>query len=159
MQVDKNASEKEIKQAFRKLAMMHHPDKGGDDRKFKEVWAAYEILTDKEKRWNYDKYGMDISSVDTGATAAAAGLRSLERFQDADEIEAVLRANITRISAKYHLQYLVIKLRKEGEALQRVEESIAKANGSRSSNETNNMKSAIDGYPDGVDDNERLQNN
>lgn len=160
IQVDKNASEKDIKQAFRKLAMMHHPDKGGDDRKFKEVWAAYEVLSDKEKRWNYDKYGLDMaSSVESSATAAAAGLRSLERFQDADEIESVLRANITRISAKYHLQYLVTKLRKEGEALQRVEESIAKANGSSSSDDTKNMKAAIDEFPDGGDDNERLQNN
>ncbi len=121
--------------------MMHHPDKGGDDQRFKEIWAAYEILSDKEKRWNYDKYGLDTTS--STDTAAAAGLRSQERFQDADELESCLRANITRPSAKTHLENLVRKLRKEGEALQRVEESIAKAYSSSDDNNT-----AIGAFPD-----------
>ncbi len=62
----------------------------------------------------------------TNTNTAAAGLRSQERFQDADEIETFL-ANTTRPSAKLHLENLVLKLRKEGETLQRVEESTAKA--------------------------------
>lgn len=55
--VEKNASASEIKKAFRKKAMMHHPDKGGDEAKFKEVNKAYEILGDQEKRDLYDKHG------------------------------------------------------------------------------------------------------
>ncbi|WP_318400378.1 DnaJ C-terminal domain-containing protein [Photobacterium leiognathi] len=59
--VAKTASEKEIKKAYKKLAMKFHPDKNPDDPtaadKFKEVKAAYEILTDKEKRTAYDQFG------------------------------------------------------------------------------------------------------
>jgi len=57
--VEQDASEKEIKKAYRKLAVKHHPDKGGDEHKFKEISAAYEILSDSEKRAKYDKYGLD----------------------------------------------------------------------------------------------------
>jgi len=56
--VDKNASSSEIKQAFRKLAHKHHPDKaGGDAQKFKEINAAYQALSDPEKRKMYNQYG------------------------------------------------------------------------------------------------------
>jgi len=56
--VDKNASSSEIKQAFRKLAQKYHPDKaGGDAQKFKEINAAYQALSDPEKRKMYNQYG------------------------------------------------------------------------------------------------------
>jgi len=55
--VDKKATFDEIKKAFRKLALKHHPDRGGDKDKFQELQNAYEVLTDKEKRDIYDKYG------------------------------------------------------------------------------------------------------
>ena len=56
--VEKNASEQEIKKAYRKLAQKHHPDRnGGDEKKFKEVTEAYEILSDKQKRSQYDQFG------------------------------------------------------------------------------------------------------
>lgn len=56
--VNKGASDDEIKKAYRKLAHKHHPDKsGGDAEKFKEINAAYQVLSDKSKRAQYDQFG------------------------------------------------------------------------------------------------------
>ncbi|MBT9568820.1 MAG: molecular chaperone DnaJ [Thiobacillus sp.] len=59
--VAKNASDEEIKKAYRKLAMKHHPDRNPDDKgaeeKFKEAKLAYEVLTNSDKRAAYDQFG------------------------------------------------------------------------------------------------------
>lgn len=56
--VNKDASEEEIKKAFRKLAHAHHPDKsGGNEARFKELSEAYAVLSDKKKRSQYDAIG------------------------------------------------------------------------------------------------------
>lgn len=55
--VGKDASADEIKKAFRKAAIEHHPDRGGDEAKFKEVNEAYEVLKDADKRKRYDQFG------------------------------------------------------------------------------------------------------
>jgi curved DNA-binding protein CbpA len=55
--VDKKADSKSIKSAYRKLAMRYHPDKGGNEAKFKEINQAYEVLSDNKKREVYDLYG------------------------------------------------------------------------------------------------------
>lgn len=56
--VNKDASADEIKKAFRRLAVQHHPDKeGGDETRFKEINEAYEVLKDSEKRKRYDQFG------------------------------------------------------------------------------------------------------
>ncbi|MDO8964058.1 MAG: molecular chaperone DnaJ [Coriobacteriia bacterium] len=55
--VPKSATADEIKKAFRKAARKHHPDTGGTEEKFKELNEAYEVLSDPEKRSQYDQYG------------------------------------------------------------------------------------------------------
>jgi len=55
--VAKSATQEEIKKAFHKLAHKHHPDKGGDEKKFKEINEAYQVLSDKAKRAQYDQFG------------------------------------------------------------------------------------------------------
>lgn len=58
--IAKNASADEIKKAYRKLALQYHPDRGGgkaDEEKFKEINYAYEILSNPEKRAQYDQFG------------------------------------------------------------------------------------------------------
>lgn len=65
--VDKKASKDDIKKAFRKLAHQYHPDKkGGDADKFKEVNEAYSILSDDQKRAQYDMYGQTFNGAGPG---------------------------------------------------------------------------------------------
>ena len=52
--VDRSANPEEIKRAYRKLAAQHHPDRGGDTKKFQEIQAAYDTLGDPEKKAAYD---------------------------------------------------------------------------------------------------------
>jgi molecular chaperone DnaJ len=55
--ISKDASADEIKKAFRRAAVEHHPDRGGDETKFKELNEAYEVLKDSDKRQRYDQFG------------------------------------------------------------------------------------------------------
>lgn len=61
LEVPRNASEAEIKKAYRRLAMKYHPDRNPDDpgseHKFKEAKEAYEVLTNAQKRAVYDQFG------------------------------------------------------------------------------------------------------
>ena len=75
--VPKNASDEEIKKAYRKMAMKHHPDRNQDDNakaaeaKFKEAKEAYEMLSDSQKRAAYDQHG--FAGVDPNMRGGAGG--------------------------------------------------------------------------------------
>ena len=78
--VSKNASDDEIKKAYRKLAVKYHPDKNPGDKaaeeKFKEISEAHEVLADKQKRARYDQFGH------AGVGGAGAGSAGGNPFQN-----------------------------------------------------------------------------
>ncbi len=75
--VSRDASEADIKKAYRRLAMKHHPDRNKDDKsaedKFKEVQTAYDVLSDERKRAAYDQFGHDGLDQAAGMGGGAGG--------------------------------------------------------------------------------------
>lgn len=78
--VPKTAAAADIKKAFKKMAVQHHPDKGGDQDKFKEVARAYEVLGDEEQRQRYDALG-DEGFEASGAGGGHGGMDPHDLFQ------------------------------------------------------------------------------
>ena len=60
LEINRSATQEEIKKAYKKLALIHHPDKGGDAKVFQDIQAAYETLKDAEKKNLYDQMGHDM---------------------------------------------------------------------------------------------------
>ena len=76
--VSKGASNDEIKKAYRKLAHKHHPDKqGGNEEKFKEINEAYQVLSDSQKRSQYDQHGQTFEQAQS-----QGGFSGFEGFRD-----------------------------------------------------------------------------
>jgi molecular chaperone DnaJ len=91
LSVPRGATEDEIKKAYRKLALQHHPDRNPGDKsaeqKFKEATEAYEVLRDAQKRARYDQFGHE------GVTGAPGGGRGVDfsGFDLADALRAFMR--------------------------------------------------------------------
>src|SRR6185369_1861806 len=87
--VPKNASDDDIKKAYRKLAMKHHPDRNQgeetkkSEEKFKEAKEAYEVLSDGSKRANYDQYGHAGVDPNMGGFRGAPGADGFGGFAEA----------------------------------------------------------------------------
>src|SRR5665213_586529 len=88
LDLPRNASEAEIKKAYRRLAMKFHPDRNPDDHEaeehFKEAKEAYEVLSDTGKRSIYDQYGHQGVEASRNASTAGAGggFHGAEAFSD-----------------------------------------------------------------------------
>jgi len=84
--VHRNASEADIKRAFRRLAVQYHPDKNPGDKaseeRFKEISHAYEVLSDPEKRAYYDQYGVAPGAQGAGPGGFGAGMGMGDIFGD-----------------------------------------------------------------------------
>jgi curved DNA-binding protein CbpA len=95
--VGRDASEEEIKKAYRKLAMKHHPDRNPDNPKaeehFKEAKEAYEMLSDAQKRAAYDQYGhAGVDPSMGGGGAGFGGANFSDAFGDISVIFSVVAA-------------------------------------------------------------------
>ena len=77
---NKSASQSEIKKAFYRLAKTHHPDRGGDAEKFKEINEAYMVLSNPDKRAKYDRFG--FSGMDFGDGFSGGGFSSFSDIFD-----------------------------------------------------------------------------
>jgi molecular chaperone DnaJ len=82
--VSKSASADEIKHAFRKKAHEHHPDKGGNAEKFKELNEAYQVLSNADKRKQYDQFGSAFQHGQAGGGFNGAG--GFSGFQNAGDM-------------------------------------------------------------------------
>ncbi|MCQ8118785.1 molecular chaperone DnaJ [Methylomonas rosea] len=85
LELDRNASEAEIKKSYRKMAMKFHPDRNNDnpeeaEKKFKLVKEAYEVLSDPKKRAAYDQFGH--AGVDSSMGGGRGGFSGAENFSD-----------------------------------------------------------------------------
>lgn len=69
LELPKTATEDDVKKAYKRLAKVHHPDKGGDAERFKAIAKAYEVLSDPEKRAAYDQLGDEGFNESGGANA------------------------------------------------------------------------------------------
>ena len=64
LNLNKDCSQEDIKKNYKILAMKHHPDKGGDSEIFKDISEAYQILIDKDKKFNYDN-NINLNNLNT----------------------------------------------------------------------------------------------
>ncbi len=82
--ISKNASPSAIKKAYYKLAKKHHPDKGGDEDEFKKINEAYQVLSDRKKRKQYDNFGRTFDG-NMGQQQGRGGFQRQWRWGNFDE--------------------------------------------------------------------------
>ncbi|MEY2869832.1 MAG: hypothetical protein RIR01_2334 [Bacteroidota bacterium] len=115
--VAKDATAEQIKKAYRKLAMKHHPDKGGDDKTFQELSKAYTILSDEDKRKRYDETGQVEEERDPFNEILASFISDLQEQMDSlnDDIiekgkkkikKEIKEINLARIQTDNKIKYL-----------------------------------------------------
>src|SRR5882672_4589598 len=82
LEVSRTATDQELKSSYRRLAMLHHPDKNPNnteaEEKFKQAAEAYAVLSDAEQRRRYDRFGHAGVSSNAGASWGAPGFGGIE---------------------------------------------------------------------------------
>tara|TARA_Y100000593_G_scaffold93735_1_gene189796 strand:- start:1290 stop:1895 length:606 start_codon:yes stop_codon:yes gene_type:complete len=113
--VNKNASQDEIKKAFRKKALEHHPDKGGNEEKFKQINEAYSMISDSGKRSQHDAmrdgrgFGFDFSSFgDMFGDVFGQRKRKRTDFKTTTDDEVVFDLRISLAQVKQGLKQRVV---------------------------------------------------
>lgn len=115
--IAKDATAEQIKKAYRKLAMKHHPDKGGDELQFKELSKAYSVLSDEAKRKRYDETGQVEEERDPFNEILASFISDLQDNVDSlntDIIDVakkkikkeIKEINLARIQTENKIKYL-----------------------------------------------------
>jgi len=84
--VAKDAPQDDIKKAYRKLAHQHHPDRGGDEAQFKKVSEAYSVLSNAEKRRQYDMFGASGTGGFGGGQGGFGGAQWSGNFEDLNDM-------------------------------------------------------------------------
>ena len=136
LELPKNCTSEEIKQKYRILAQLHHPDKGGDVEKFKRMKLAYEVLSDPIKREHYDSTGDHYSDVNLDSEVMGRLSVMVSQFvqhinPEFDDLILKMRIEIRALQqmttnaiiecndliAKFNIISKKIRLKKEGENL------------------------------------------
>ena len=136
LELPRNCTAEEIKQKYRILAQLHHPDKGGDAEKFKQIRLAYDVLSDPIKREHYDSTGDHYSDVNLDSEVMGRLVAMLSQFvqhinPEIDDLILNMRIEIRSLQQqttnsivecnnlidKMNIISKKIKLKKEGENL------------------------------------------
>lgn len=134
LELPKNCTSEEIKQKYRILAQLHHPDKGGDVEKFKRMKLAYEVLSDPIKREHYDSTGDQYDDINLDSEVMARLAIMISQFvqhinPEIDDLILKMRIEIRALQQltnnaivecnnlinKMNIISKKIKLKKEGE--------------------------------------------
>ena len=136
LELPKNCTSEEIKQKYRILAQLHHPDKGGDVEKFKRMKLAYEVLSDPTKREHYDSTGDHYNDINLDSEVMGRLAVMVSQFvqhinPEFDDLILKMKIEIralhqlttnaivecNELIAKYNIISKKIRLKKEGENL------------------------------------------
>ena len=112
--VPENADKDQLKKAYRKLAAQHHPDKGGDEDKFKEVNEAYSILSDNHKRQQYHamKSGPQMNMEDLFGAFSGFGFDPLADFFGRKERRREINKNTSDKEVVFNLKISLDNIKK-----------------------------------------------
>ncbi len=105
--VSKTATEDDIKRAYRKLAQEHHPDRPtGNEKKFKEINEAYQVLSNKEKRAQYDRFGKTFNGAGGPGFSGGQGFEGFDfNFGDMGDLSDIFETFFTGMGGKKRKTY------------------------------------------------------